>query len=283
MARDYTRYGHLENFEHKVAEANSELGLYLDGKTGYEQYYLDIEAFWRDIYNPWPYEKNISISNEDAFIAEKTNLYYKGEYGYIYIPVKTEDVYDPKKVYYSRSTNFYAPPKNGEINNFPWCKSVFNAPSELDFWFDFLDTDGTMSQFSVRAIGSRTIVDSKSKPKAIHYGPIPDLLFLDTPRDATTSNNNTPEVEFYLGDYSNLIVSSSQGASAKEILDDLLFKHTLATETVSMQALPVYDLSPNTLIQINAEEANISGEYIINSINLPLAYNNMMSINAIKC
>ena len=50
MARDYYQYGQLENFISKVIEANGDL--YPNGKTGYEQYYIDIQGFWRQLYNP---------------------------------------------------------------------------------------------------------------------------------------------------------------------------------------------------------------------------------------
>jgi hypothetical protein len=56
MALDYRKYNHLGNFEARVAEANQDV--FPTGKTGYEQYYIDMEGFWRDIYNPekteWP-------------------------------------------------------------------------------------------------------------------------------------------------------------------------------------------------------------------------------------
>jgi hypothetical protein len=45
MAKDYNKYGHLDNFEAKVATANPIL--YPSGRTGYEQYYIDMLGFWR--------------------------------------------------------------------------------------------------------------------------------------------------------------------------------------------------------------------------------------------
>jgi hypothetical protein len=45
MAKDYYKYNILEDFELKVAEANPDL--YPTGRTGYEQYYIDIQGFWR--------------------------------------------------------------------------------------------------------------------------------------------------------------------------------------------------------------------------------------------
>lgn len=50
MAMDYQKYNHLDDFERRVEEANN--GLYPRGRTGYEQYYIDMAGFWRQIYDP---------------------------------------------------------------------------------------------------------------------------------------------------------------------------------------------------------------------------------------
>ncbi len=48
MAKDYSKYNHLDDFEQRVAAANPEL--FPTGKTGYEQYYIDLDGFWRQLY-----------------------------------------------------------------------------------------------------------------------------------------------------------------------------------------------------------------------------------------
>jgi len=47
MAQDYRKYNHLDDFQLRVIQVNSEDGLYQNGRTGYEQYYIDMEGFWR--------------------------------------------------------------------------------------------------------------------------------------------------------------------------------------------------------------------------------------------
>jgi hypothetical protein len=44
MALDYYKYGKFDNFIEKLIEANPEL---INGKTGYENYYIDLQGFWR--------------------------------------------------------------------------------------------------------------------------------------------------------------------------------------------------------------------------------------------
>ena len=49
MALDYYKYNMLDNFELLVARYNPE---YPTGQTGYEKYYIDLQGFWRQLYNP---------------------------------------------------------------------------------------------------------------------------------------------------------------------------------------------------------------------------------------
>lgn len=52
MAVDYYEKGQKDNSYHlKIQEANPE---FINGKTGYEQYYVDMLGFWRQLYNPNP-------------------------------------------------------------------------------------------------------------------------------------------------------------------------------------------------------------------------------------
>jgi hypothetical protein len=50
MALDYYKYNHLDDFEIKIAAANPHF--YPFGITGYEQYYIDLQGFWRELYDP---------------------------------------------------------------------------------------------------------------------------------------------------------------------------------------------------------------------------------------
>lgn len=56
MASDYYKYSrYLDDFQGRVARWNS--SEYPTGKTGYEQYYVDIYNFWREIYDPTATDK----------------------------------------------------------------------------------------------------------------------------------------------------------------------------------------------------------------------------------
>jgi hypothetical protein len=70
MASDYFRYNTLDNFEIRLREANPET--FPTGRTGYEQYYTDIQVCWRQLYDATLLEK---IWEKDAIISGlKTEL-----------------------------------------------------------------------------------------------------------------------------------------------------------------------------------------------------------------
>lgn len=172
-------------------------------------------------------------------------------------------------------SNYYS----SDEENSHWNKNVFEAPETLNFWFDFLDTNGALSQFSTFVIGNR--------PKAINDSTIKSIYFRETPSVIFQESGSSFE---HLGAYKSIQVPniedmfsvSAQGKSAKERLDELLYQHSYCNENVTINAVPIYYLQPNTRIYVNDEETKISGDYIVNKITLPLSYSGTMSITAIK-
>ncbi len=74
MALDYRQNYHNDDFLYKVAQANPQ---FPTGQTGYEQYYVDLEGFWRLLYNPTPEAKYKEIEDEypdDVYIQQPYRL-----------------------------------------------------------------------------------------------------------------------------------------------------------------------------------------------------------------
>jgi hypothetical protein len=80
----------------------------------------------------------------------------------------------------------------------------------------------------------------------------------------------------------NLFNISSQGKSAKDRLDELLYSNAYCAESITINTIPVYHLQPNTRIFVRDDNSGINGEYIITKLTVPLSYNGTMSINATK-
>jgi hypothetical protein len=60
MALDYRKCQKDNDFLYNLASKNPQ---YPTGRTGYEQYYTDLEGFWRMLYNPNPEPEFIEIDS----------------------------------------------------------------------------------------------------------------------------------------------------------------------------------------------------------------------------
>lgn len=250
MANDYFKYNHkVNNFTQLIAAANPEQ--YPNGITGYEEFYTDMQAFWREIYNPE------AIGN-------------KAESGYIELDL----VGGVGKINYNVQTGF---------------SEKVEHPETLNFWIDFMSVDGEMAKYAISAIGNRSKAVNNDKVRAIYYKDTPQVLFL-TQEDYVNLITNMREYDNMAG-YSfiriteqmeNYFSISAQGISAQDELNSLLYTHTCANESVTLTAIPIYHLQPNTRIFVKDNETGINGEYIVSKITIPLTYNGTTSIIATK-
>ena len=235
MARDHQLYGQLDNFLLKVAAANKEI--YPTGETGYEQYYIDMFSFWRELYNPGAEEEQIEQ----------------------FLPLGNKNQY--------------------------WNKNVFDNPSSLNFWIDFLDADSSeLGYFSTRSVVDRVKAVNDNSITSIYHREVPNLIFTTYQLYQDTEMKDwtgyTPV--FVQSNLEGLFKISGQSKSAKMVVDELLYNYSYCVENISVKSIPIYYLQPNTRIYIKDDYSKINGEYIINKMTIPLDYNGTMSINATK-
>ena len=238
MALDYRRLNHDADYEVRLLKHNPWIK---NEKTLFEQYYVDMEAFWRQLYT---LQFNIDIHP----IFDIDNITAVAEMG-------------------------------------QWAPEIASNPETLDFWFDFLDTSGDMSKYSVNAIGDRAQVVNDDKIKAVFYQDTPLVIYYNGEAEDRLNQNRSKTGYTYIqmNGLESLFSISSQGKSTKDELDNQLQNFTYASQTVSLTSIPVYYLQPNTRIEItNNENLDVNGEYIVSKITIPLAYNGTMSITAIK-
>jgi hypothetical protein len=122
-----------------------------------------------------------------------------------------------------------------------WHKNVFVNPGSLNYWFDFLDTAGELSQYSVRAIGARTKAINENTVKSIYFRETPQVVFApNINEDEKLSGYKYIQVPEFEMD--KMFTISAQGKSAKERLDELLYNHGYCTESATVTAIPIYYL-----------------------------------------
>lgn len=315
MALDYNKYGHLENFEHKVAKANPEF--YPTGKTGYEQYYIDLEGFWRQLYNPFlTEEKNEKeklledITKEYEIKIEEVNQKKKEiealkqemeENSWLEIQEKyekelqslTDDMFnllfevetvksqieEIKEEISSELDSYYLEKEYEGTDKYGWARAVFEAPQDLFFWFDFFEFSGKLSKYAVSAIGIRPKTDSKANPSAIYYKDVPNIIFQS---DTNTIGKQTGYRYINIPAALQMFTKSARGAEAISEMNNLLYNHTYALESTTITSIPVYYLDVNNRVYINDIESGIEGEYIVSKLTFQLTYNGTMNITATK-
>ena len=188
MAIDYFKYNQDDDFLIKLRDNNFIANDYLYplGKTGYEQYYTDIQGFWRDLYDPNPEVKRKTVGGlyEDVKVPlNKEDETYK-------IEKQWKDFKEDETDF---TCNFYLPSSfiNKEYykcsaenvkNHFSdkyayWNKNVVEAPELLNFWLEILDDAGDLSKYSIPNIGDRAKSINDSKVTAIYFRETPNIIF----------------------------------------------------------------------------------------------------------
>ena len=242
----------------------------------------DLEAVCKDIMrNP---------DNSSKTLKEKLAMlpWYFCYETYTYEPlVRPKLPFDPQGTYYVKSD---IQEFNYKDDNPPyWKTDLLTNPESLIFWFDFLDTDGELDTYNVQRIGDRPKAVNDKDVKAIYFRETPEVLFLepDEWQQYATGSEAWKKPTGYayaqMPKYlQHLFAISSQGKSAKDVLDEFLYQYSYCTETVSITALPIYHLEPNTRILVHDDKSHINGEYIIEKLTVPLDPKGTMNISATK-
>lgn len=266
MAIDYTQYHNLPNFLYIIRSSGDNKKYYPNGITGYEQYYIELEGFWRQLYNPFYDVELSSRETENNKILVETYLNTEGK------PEFSKDQY------FTLS--------DGLIKY--WNKKIITNPENLNFWFDFFEfSEGQeFEKYNVSNIGSRPKVANDNAVTSIYYRNIPNVLLVTAEDQKTPGAIDPINGWVYLQitqEFRDQYLSvSSQGKSASNAIAEYLYQYTNAADTISISCVPIYYLQPNTKIWINDQDTGIKGEYIINKLTIPLSYNGIMSISATK-
>lgn len=226
--------------------------------------------------------KYTKVSMTEKIYTDKgyENPYFYAVISYSYLPcIHPKYDFDTNGTYYIEGDKEYE--LNPESPNLYWHKSVVEAPETLNFWFDFLDTYGELSQYSVSSVGDRPKAVNDNNVKAIYFRETPKVIFVENFNGVTEKETGYTYAQ--LPTHMEYLFSiSSQGKSAKDVLDNYLYSYSYCTESITINAIPVYHLEPNTRIFVRDDRCGINGEYIVTRINYPLAANGTMSINATK-
>ena len=136
-----------------------------------------------------------------------------------------------------------------------------------------------MENYVVQNVGRKAYSSSNDNITSIYYREVPTIIYYDS---ETINKTKTGYIYLKINNITTMFSESRQGISAKNEIDDLLYKHTYCAEELTLTTVPIHYLEPNTRILIYNENASINGEYIVSKISNPISYNGTMTINATK-
>lgn len=246
--------------------------------------YQDSEWDWRELIYQMAsdYQKNRENSSfltelekaNPQFIGGRTRYeqYYTDILSFwrqLYNPTPSEE---EKKNYFG--VNGYDKKGAGAY----WNKDVYLNPSNLYFWFDFLDTEGELGKYSANKIGSRSKVINEPAIKSIYYKETPEVQFIILPTEAKELTKNNAYTKIQIQDnMTSLFYRSTQGNAAVSKANELISEYTATAEGVNLTCIPIYYLEPNTRIYVDG-----IGDCTLDRISYNLSYNGTMSISGNK-
>lgn len=164
---------------------------------------------------------------------------------------------------------------------------VIQSIEDIDFYLDFIDSGAEISKFNISSIGRRQKVVVDNDVNCVFEPDVPNYIIIKAGQEDTQKLIDEAQYKgqnFILvneGIYDTISVGGMSN-SAYHKVRELLYQYTSYNESITIQALPVYTLEPNTRIEVRDLESNIFGDYMISTISIPLAVGSTMSISATR-
>jgi hypothetical protein len=164
---------------------------------------------------------------------------------------------------------------------------IVNYPNALRYFLDYLEPANELHNYSVDNLGVKMHTCKEDNTTRLYDADVPNTILIDIGLDYNKREELEQRCQLEGQIYSNVesnimndIAIGSAGDSAANVARSLLYQYTSYNESITIQSIPIYYLEPNTRITVNDKASNIYGDYIINSISLPLNGMGMMSISA---
>ena len=166
---------------------------------------------------------------------------------------------------------------------------VFSNASSIDFFLDIIDIGSGVGKYSVDNIGRRSIAVNEEGINCVFEQEVPDVVFLDNTLSSVELKYLRKECDRMGQAYTqvdqeiyDLLELGGTQNSAYQRVCEMLYQYTNMNNNITIQALPIYYLEPNTRINVNDPASGIFGDFIIQTISIPLDINSTMSITASK-
>jgi len=210
-----------------------------------------------------------------GIMAEPLGL--KSNFYYTELANEWPKIYDLDATYDSTNNYYTGSFKQEYIDN----------PRDIDYYLDFIDDSATVGKFSINNIGRRSIVENQEDFNCVFESDIEDFVLIETGQSDTAAKRKECELrnQAYIQVDSNIFKGLGLGGIFNSCFNEikmLLYEKTGYNESISINSLPIYHLEPNIRIGAKDIASDIYGDYMLNSMNIPLRAGGTMSINATR-
>ena len=186
------------------------------------------------------------------------------------------------QMYNLETQKFYGQESNDEL--------LTTSLADGVYYLDFIEpqTSG-LGEFSIQNIGRRMDVVNDEDINCLFQPLIPDVIFLNRDDEenfdklkAECQDKGEEWTQVTSDVYYALATGGWRNAAFDQIKYEL-YLHTNYQKTLSVTALPVYYLEPNSRVTINDKSTNTYGSFVLKSLSIPLGPGNVMSGSCAEC
>lgn len=161
-----------------------------------------------------------------------------------------------------------------------------SALTDGNYFLDFIDSSTSdLGRFSISAIGRRTDAVSSDTVNCLFAPEIPNIVFINADEDdkgrtkqQECEDNGMPYTQVRGEVFYNLATGGYKNGAFDQVKYEL-YLHTTYQNSVSITALPVFYLEPNSRIELNDSSTNTYGDYNLNTLSIPLGPGNTMTVS----
>lgn len=232
-----------------------------------------------------------STNGAVKMIGEQYFEELRAEWRAIFNPESTSTNYGPKSFQTGWEDYFGTDSKN------PWFGykvDVATNPRGICYWLDLLDVNSTIGQFSVDRIGRRTVAKENNKVNEVFANEVNDIVFIDTSnqdwryKEQLNGEGLKGRLDYYvkIGQPYCLIPSSQIALFQKtnsygtcfDDIRDLLYRNLIYQSAVTLTSIPMFYLDVNKILRLNFPDKGITGDYVINQISWSLGATATMNL-----
>ena len=181
-------------------------------------------------------------------------------------------------------------PKLWDFNTHQFKDIVSLNPGGIDFFLDLLDDSSAVGEYSVQSMGRRSETVSDDKINCVFEQEVPDVVFLPIGfesdeemvairKECDSLGQTWVQIDDTI--YDLLSIGGIQNSCYQRVCE-MLYQYTNMNNSITIQAIPIYYLEPNIRINVQDPASGIYGDFMIQTISLPLTVDGTMSITASK-